>query len=204
MKLKELLDDTNWSQIEEALIRLYEVTPHNLEGYMSVVQKLSTMTPKESNMRICINWIPPDGDFIENGYWDLHGKNGTLHKDTEDAQLFPNAGEEFLNSEVTWALEFNKWEKWLGMEIDTATANDIRLMKADIVAHALWEMTFCGYEEEEIKEQADELKRRSDEVKNMSEEELKKNCCTLEEFKEKIQKLIDEEEKGEENGETKI
>jgi len=201
MKFKELLDDVTWSQIEEALIRLYQVTPHNMEGYMSVVQNLSTLNPKESTMRICIDWVPPDGKFVENGYWDIHGRNGTLHKETDDAQLFPKASEEWLNSEVTYALEFNKWEEWLGMEIDSNTANNIELRRADIIAHALWEMTFCGYEEEEIQDKADELKRRADEVKNMSEEELKKNCCTIEEFKEKIQKRIDELEKEREDGE---
>lgn len=201
MKFKELLDDVTWMQIEEVLIRIYKVNPHNLEGYMSVVQKLSNMTPKESNMRICIDWVPPDDRFNDEGYWNVHGRNGTLHKDTDDAELFPNADEDFLNSEVTYAIEFNKWAEWLGMEIDTNTANNINLMKADIVAHALWEMTFCGYEEEEIQDKADELKERAEEVKNMSDEELKKNCCTIEEFDEKIKKIIEENQKERDNEE---
>ena len=187
MKFKELLDDVTWSQIEEALIRIYNVTPHNMEGYMSVVQNLSNMTPKESvDMRICIDWVPPDGNLVEEGYWDIHGKNGTLHKDTEDAKLFPKAGEDWLNSEVTWSLEFNKWCEFLGMNIDPETANNIELSKADIVAHILYEMTFVGYDEEEIKEQADELKRQVDEIKNMSEEEIKKNTISLDDLKNKF------------------
>ena len=199
MKFKELLDDTSWSQIEEALKRLYDVTDHNFEGYMNVVQKLSTMNPKESQMRICINWVPPDGKFVDNGYWDVHGKDGTLHKDTDDVKFFPNAGEEFLNSEVTYALEFSKWCEFLGMEIDTDTANNIELSKADIVAHILYEMTFVGYEEEEIQEKANELKKRAEEIENMSEEELKKNTITIEELKEKLreEKEIDDEQEDE-------
>jgi len=199
MKLKELLDDVTWSQIEESLIRIYNVTQYNLEGYMSVVQKLSTMTPKESNMRLCVVWVPPDGEFVEHGYWDVHGKNGTLHKNDEDADLYVNASEEFLNSEVSYALEFNKWDEWLGMEVDSETANNIELKRADIVAHALWEMTFCGYEEEEIQDKANELKERAEEVKNMSKEELEKNSCSLEECKERMQKRIDEFEKENDN-----
>ena len=200
MKFKQLIDDTTWEQIEEALIRIYNVTPHNMEGYMSVVQKLSNMTPKESDMRICIDWTPPDG-FNETGYWDIHGRDGTLHKDTDDAKLFPKAEEDWLNSEVTWGLEFNKWEEWIGMEIDSNTANNIELRRADIVAHILYEMTFVGYDEEEIQDKADELKERVEEVKNMSEEELKENCFTMEEFKEKMKKIIDEKEKESDNEE---
>jgi len=185
MKFKELLEDVTWSEIKESLIKLYEVTPHNLEDYMSVVQNLTTMNSKESDMRICVEWVPPD-EFNENGYWTVHGRNGKLHKDTEDAELFPNADEEFLNSEVNWALEFNKWCEFLGMEIDTETSNNIELSRADIVAHILYEMTFIGYEEEEIQDKMDDLKQRVEEIKNMSEEEIKKNTISLEDFKKKF------------------
>jgi len=198
MKFKQLIDDTTWEQIEEALIRIYNVTPHNMEGYMSVVQKLSNMTPKESDVRIFITWVPPDpkwDDKDDIGYWDIHGRDGTLHKDTDGAKLFPNASEEWLNSEVTWALEFSEWCEFLGMSIDPETANNIELSKADIVAHVLWEMTFCGYDEEEIQGKADELKEKVEEVKNMSEEELKENCYNnMEEFEEKMKKIIEEKE----------
>ena len=199
MKFKQLIDDTTWEQIEEALIRIYNVTPHNMEGYMSVVQKLSNMTPKESvDMRICITWVPPDprwSDKDDIGYWDVHGKDGTLVKESSDFEYFKdNCSEEVANSEQSFALEFNDWNEWLGMSIDPETANNIELRRADIIAHILYEMTFIGYDEEEIKEQSDELKRQVDEIKNMSEEELKKNCCTMEEFKEKMKKIIEEKE----------
>ena len=39
------------------------------------------------------------------------------------------------------------------------------------------------------------------EVKNMSEEELKENCYTMEEFEEKMKKIIDEKEKESDNEE---
>lgn len=204
MKFKELLDDTTWVQIEESLKKIYQVTDRNLEGYMSVVQKLSTMTPKESNMRICIDWVPPDGKLVDEGYWDIHGRNGTLHKDTEDVKIFPKAGEDWLNSEVNWGLEFNPWNEWLGMSIDPETANNIELSKADIVAHALWEMTFCGYEEEEIQDKANELKERVEEVKNMSDEELKKNCCTMDELRERLKKITEENQEERDNEEEEI
>ena len=170
---------------------------------MSVVQKLSNMTPKESvDMRICIDWVPPDGRFNETGYWDIHGRNGTLVKESSDFEYFKeNCSEEVANSEQSFALEFNDWSEWLGMRIDPETANNIELSKADIIAHALWEMTFISYNEEEIQDKANELKSAVEEVKNMSEEELKENCYTMEEFKEKMKKIIDEKEKESDNEE---
>ena len=200
MKFKELLEDITWEEIKESLEKL---DVKNLEDYRNVYLNLLSLEPTETDTRLCIVWIPPDGKFVDDGYWDIHGRNGKLHKDTEDAELFPNVSEEFLNSEVTWALEFNKWCEFLGMEIDTETANNIELSRADIVAHILYEMTFIGYEEEEIQDKANELKEAVEEIKNMSEEELKKNCCNLEEFKERIQKKIDglEMEKEDEEGE---
>ena len=204
MKFYEIISDVDWRKVAKSLIRLYNINENNLQDYFNVFIKLQSLEAKNTNMRICITWVPPDpkwGDKDDIGYWDIHGRDGTLHKDTDGAKLFPNASEEWLNSEVTWALEFNKWEVWIGMEIDPNTANNIELRKADIVAHILYEMTFVGYDEEEIQDKADELKERVEEVKNMSEEELKENCYTMEEFEEKMKKIIDEKEKESDNEE---
>lgn len=185
MKFKELLNELTWAQIEEALIRLYMVDEVNLENYMSVVRKLSTMKPVESKMRLCVDWIQDDEKFSFNdkGFWSVYGKDG---------------------SEVTWAIEFTKWNELLGMSIDPETANNIELSKADIVAHLLYELTFCGYEEEEIQDKANELNERVEEVKNMSDEELKKNCCTMDELRERLKKITEENQDERDNEEEEI
>jgi len=185
MKFKELLEDVSWQEVEESLVKLHV---ENLENYYKVFFTLFTLEPSSSDMRICIKLIPPDDD--DPSYWEVLGKNGTLHKDTEDVKLFPDATIEFMDSEVEYAIEFRKWEEWLGMEIDENTANNINLMKADIVALVLKEMTYFGYEQEKIKETLDMLKERAEKYKNMSEEELKKNSSSLEEVKKRIDKII--------------
>lgn len=202
MILKEILNDTSWNDIKDSLVKIYEVTEDNLEGYFNVYCKLISIDPVETGMRIFVDWIEPDGNLNEEGYWVVHGKNGTLIKDTDDAKLFPNSSEEYFNSEVNWALDFSPWNEWLGMKIDESTFNNINLMKSDIVAHCLWEMTFLSYNEEKIQERADDLKRMVDQINNMTEEELKKNTISLEEMEDHIKKLIDKmdnEEKDEEN-----
>lgn len=85
------------------------------------------------------------------------------------------------------------------MEIDSDTANNINLTEADIIAHILYEMTFCGYEEKEIQDKVDELEERVDELKNTGNEEIKKNSCTIEEPKKKISNI--EENQMEEDNE---
>ena len=47
-----------------------------------------------------------------------------------------------------WAIQFERWENWLGMEIEESTRK--RLSPVEIVAHCLWEMTFEGFEQEKI------------------------------------------------------
>ena len=189
MKFKELLEDVTWEEVEESLVKLHV---ENLEDYHKVFLTLFTLEPSSSDMRICMKLIPPDDDYDDPSYWEVFGKNGTFNKDTEDAKLFPEAGIEFMNSEVEYAIEFHKWEEWLGMEIDENTANNITLMKADIVSLVLEEMTCFGYEQEKIKETLDMLKERVEKYKNMSEEELKKNSCSLEEVKKRIDKMIED------------
>lgn len=191
MKFKELVDDADWEKVKQSLINSYDLGEGELLNYEEVLEELKQMEPEETKMRICIKWFDPDIKFDrEEGFWAVDGLDGTLQKETEDFQYFSaTCTEEFANSEVGYALDFTPWAEWLGMEIDPETANNIELMQSDIVAHCLWEMTFHGYEEENIKEILDELESRVEEFKSMTDEEKKKNCLTIEEMKERLKKL---------------
>jgi len=200
MKFHEILEDLKWEDVKEALLKNYEVSDINMCGYEKVFFKIKGMEPSKSDMRICLRYINEkdsdsnDDDLMNEQYYDIHGKNGTLNKNTEDAEMFTNAGEEWLNAETTYALEFNSWNEWLAMEIDEETANNIELTIADIASHCLWEMTFIDYDEEGIQERANELKEMVDNIKNMSPEELKKNTVSWDEIKEDIKKWRDEDD----------
>jgi hypothetical protein len=190
MKLHELLNDLSWIEIQEALLRNYKDTEKSIKKYEEVFFKLIKMNPVENTMRISISYV--EKDLIEDNdfqpYWHVCGLNGTLQKNSNDADLFQEADKEFLNSEVSYAIEMTPWNEWLGMEIDQETANNVELTRADIVAHCMWEMTFFGFEEEKIQEILNDLNEKSEEIKNMSEEDLKKNTISLDELKEKIDK----------------
>lgn len=195
MKFKELISDTDWESVANSLKSNYDVSDDSLESHRDVYFTiLNTESYEETDMRICVEFVEPDGDFIEEGYWNVFGRNGTLRKDTEDAKLFPNFGEEWLNSEVTYALEFKHWSEWLNMEIEESTANNIQLMKADIVAHCLWEMTFISYDEDEIQETLEGLKNQVKEIENMTDEERGKSFKSVDEMMDYIENLKDDED----------
>jgi len=191
MKFKELISDTDWDSVANSLKSNFDISDDSLESYRDAYFKLINYESYEdTKMRICIEFVEPDGNLIEEGYWNVFGRNGTLHKDTEDAELFPNSSEEC-------ALEFSNWSEWLNMEIDENTANNIQLMKADIVARCLWEMTFISYDEDEIQETLEGLKNQVKEIENMTEERGK-SFKSVDEMMDYIENLKDDEdEEGE-------
>jgi hypothetical protein len=56
---------------------------------------------------------------------------------------------------TTWSLSLTPWAEWLGMTIQPTTIKEFDAK--EIIARALWEMTFYGYTEEKIKDSADSL-----------------------------------------------
>lgn len=46
------------------------------------------------------------------------------------------------NNEIDFALEFNPWAEWLGMEVDSVTL--VEYTESDIIAHCLFEMAYVG------------------------------------------------------------
>jgi hypothetical protein len=149
------------------------------------------MNPVVNSTRICITYVHPN-DIDNKGHWSVDGMDGTLQKDTEDFKYFKDCSEEFANSEVVYALEFTKWNEWLGMDIDSETLNNVELTKADIVSHILYEMTYCGYQEEEIQEKLSTLNDRVDKIKNMTDEEFEKNTVSIDELMESLKDKIED------------
>lgn len=204
MKFHELINDVTWLEVRESLEKFYDYGEEDLLNHEMAFYKLCQIEPEEYDMRICVNWVDPENALDDGGYWIVDGFNGTLQKELEEWEMFKETcTEEFGNSEVGFALDFTPWCQWLGMDIDSDTANNIKLMRADIVALCLYEMTFHGYEEESVQETLEEIKDRVEKIDNMTEEELKANTCSLDELKERIGKLADDIEKEGDDEEDK-
>ncbi len=58
----------------------------------------------------------------------------------------------------TWAIEFTPFEEWLGMIIHRKTLNNFS--KLDIIAHCLFEMTWFGFTNKDVKKEAKNLFKR--------------------------------------------
>ncbi len=89
-----------------------------------------------------------------------------------------------MNETMKYALEFSPWENWLGMELDKITLREFS--HYDIIAHSLYEMTYIGYSQDEIKQQLEELNSAVDEIKNMTEEDKTNKFITLDEMMDKL------------------
>lgn len=179
MKLNRLVATRSWEEVWTALVRLYPDQEKSMEGYRYVFETLKTLTPSETIMRICIE-AAVDEDTGDT-YHDVSGKDGTLHKEQSDVPEQFRQGDRG-EQEVSYGIELTNWADWLGMEIDPDTLTCYA--EPDIIAHCLWEMTFFGYTQEDIRRQMDEIDQSRDSAKTYSLEELKEDLDWWEDFEE--------------------
>jgi hypothetical protein len=148
MKIKDLVLDSDWNEIEKILLTL-DKNKDNLEGYKKVYEDLLNLKPKKSDCILKIKHVKNDEEEYEDVF-------GTSKNDNQD-----------------YALEFTSWQEWLDMEIDTKTQK--KYSKPSIIANCIYEMTFFGFNQKKIKKKMDELlKLRTDESKRIPLEDLRK------------------------------
>lgn len=147
MKFKELIKSHQWLSIEITLLQLYPDQKEIIEDYKAVFEKLQTMSPVDDEMFIVLTEYNCDDDHDEKG-------NKATYIDVSGKKIFTNSITD------SYAIEFVKWENWLGMTIAPETIDNFSGL--EILAHCLYEMTFCGYREDEIQEQFDSIKRTVD------------------------------------------
>lgn len=169
--------------IELIFLNLYPDQEESIEDYREVFEKLTTITPVDTKMIIVLATVEDDFDPEEpNSYVDVSGRK-------------PKGGED--PDETSYAIEFEEWEKWLGMDLAPETLQNFN--ELEIIAHCLFEMTFCGFDEEEIQEQFEDIKKTNDELKSLSKEEIMKQTISLEDLMKKFDNKEDEDEDDDEN-----
>lgn len=126
----ELIHAYTWSDVEPVFERLYPGTDDWVIDHGRVFHTLRTLTPRLSDYDLVIGTI----DTPDYGEWvDISGRNG---------------------DEVV-AIEFVDWAEWLGMVLDRATAE--RFSSEEVIAHAVWELSFFGFDEASIQERWHEI-----------------------------------------------
>lgn len=165
MKFKDLITTNSWLSIEKVLLQLYPNEQKNITAYEQIFNDLQLMEAVAGNISIVVSNEYDAFDGLE--YVDVSGRDNNPQ---ENSELLTNA----------LAIEFTPWNEWLGMDIDKNTLQEFT--ELEIIAHCLYEMTFMGFEEEEIQSEMDKLKGIADEYKNMSEEEKKENTISLDDL----------------------
>jgi hypothetical protein len=127
------------------------------------------MQPLPGKITIVVKWV-------HNTYDDTH------YVDVSGYYTNPaERNDEYSNS---LAIEFVAWNEWLGMEIDKKSLTNFT--ELEIIAHCLNEMTFAGFEQDDIQAQMDHFNRIKDEYENLTPEEKAKRTYTLEELMERF------------------
>lgn len=85
-----------------------------------------------------------------------------------------------------YAIEFLEWGKWLRMDLAPETTT--KFSDLEIIAHCLYEMTFIGFDEEEIKEQTYSINDSVEEYKNLTKTEKEEKTIALDELIDRLNK----------------
>ncbi len=178
MKLNNLIKSNHWLSIELTLLQLYPDQHEMIEEYRNVFNILQMLEPEDNDMNIVLTEYDCDPNFESDKttYIDVSGRKNTVD---------PN----WLTE--SYAIEFVAWSKWLGMELAPETIKNFS--ELEIIAHCLYEMTFVGYEEDEIQEKLKSIEKTAEEFKNMTDEEKKKQTIPLDEL---IKRLDDKKGKN--------
>lgn len=141
MKFNELIHRHPWEEIRDALMRLYPEYESELAGYEQVHAALRQLAPAESDLVL----------RVESVYND---RMGEYHANVTGRKALGPAAE--LGEALE--LKLTPWERWLGMEVDPHSLE--KFSEMEIVAHCLWEMTFFGFSQEDIRAASEEITER--------------------------------------------
>ncbi len=161
MNLLELINTNKWLSVQFTLLSLYPDQEDNLISYKSIYSQLQQSNALNKNIQIVLTQYF-DEETNEKSYVDVSG--------------FKESQNQVALSE-SYAIEFFPWKEWLGMKIKKETL--VEFNELEIISHCLYEMTFVGYNEEEIQKQFSSINDSMVEYKNMTNEKKILNTKSL-------------------------
>ena len=172
MTFADIIKSQSWLSVKMTLERLFLDESEYWDNYEKVFYELQTMPVKESKVTIHVSWVHDDYDNTD--YVDVSG-------------YYTNPADRTDKYSNSLAIEFTPWQEWLGMPIDMETMD--KFSELEIVAHCLNEMTYAGFEQEDIQAEIDRVKQIADDYDKMLPEEKMKNTYTWDEVKERFMNI---------------
>lgn len=149
IRLKDYIADANFDDVMTAMCKWWPDQNKNRNGYFDVWNHLQEMKAIKTNWFVRVRKI---------------------HEDERDTPFGKIEACDWLSVDGIdgagrcWAIEFEPWKHWLGMNIEKTTL-DI-LSKDEIIAAILFEMTFDGYEEKDVQSKWKEINDAIEDIKN--------------------------------------
>lgn len=166
MKFIDLIKSKSWLSVKMIFLDLYPDQADSIDGYREVFEKLHLLMPEASDMLIELSVVEDDFDPDETLFYVSVAGRKMNPEDSDD--------------DMSYAIEFEQWNKWLGMELDSETLRNFSDL--EIISHCLYEMTFCGFDEDEIQRQFADIKDAADDLKKLSKEEREERSFSLEDL----------------------
>ena len=198
MTFQDCLSFSPFEVIWQRLEVLYPDDKGHKGAYEKVYNNMLEIEPVHSDYRIRIDHVEKD----EYSYWDVHGVNNTRHCDIPKDEGGLPVEHPCANELVTYAIEYQPRNKWAGMVIDGDTVCNMATI--DIAVHCLWEMTFAGFEENDVQRQMKDIKERAEESKNANMDdyvEVSEGVMCHKDMVERMQRIFDLVEGGDDEGE---
>ena len=173
------------------MLKAYPDEEEMTEQYQEVFLKLVDMEPTLNKEKFKL--------VLENAHeeWDFYD---TETEETEHVvEDFVSVYGKKPKCKDRYSIEFAPWSEWLSMTIDSKTLKEFS--PAEIAAHCLWEMTFIGFDEENIEDVLEDLKNTIDGFIDSFEDSKTKRILFSKEVK---QNLLDKWEEHKNNLLNKI
>lgn len=182
MKFSTLIKSHHWLSVELTLLSLYPDQKESIDGYRIIFERLQIIEPVIDEMLIVLSEHPCD--------IDEQNDSASTYVDVSGRKLIPEPD----SLTDSYALEFVKWENWLGMDLAPETIENFN--ELEIIAHCLYEMTFCGYDQDDIQAQLASINSTAEEYQNLSEEEKEQQTISLEDFLKELDENNDDQERS--------
>ena len=180
---KDILNQVIFDDVKNIILENYPDEENQIEEYKKVFFKLLQMVanPNKEKWKLVLEKVHEEWDFED-----------------EDTGKVEHVIDDYINvygkksgKKQAYAIEYSPWTEWLSLTIESQTIKDFSA--AEIVAHALYEMTYVSFNEEDIIDTFNMIMDRYSEVKESIEKSIEKSdgpgqIISLEEAKQKIEK----------------